>query len=164
MSAYLSSLCGSLDFCDQIHRSQNAYADQITWSLEAWKLNVSEQTEVPPILSVQRKLTMPPMQYQARQFLEKNPEENTRLQGLMSPGAGDWLNALPSRALCLQLDDKEFRIAMGFRLGAPVCTTHKCSCCEMVDTLGKHSLVCKKSRSVHALLDIQWETTLSTGL
>ena len=156
MSAYLSSLCGSLDFCDQIHRSQNAYADQITWSLEAWKLNVSEQTEVPPRLSAQRKLTMPPMQYQASQFLEKNPEENTRLQGLMS--------ALPSRALWLQLDDEEFRIAMGFRLSAPVCTTHKCSCCEMVDTLGKHSLVCKKSRSVHALLDIQWETTLSTGL
>ena len=47
MSAYLSSLCGSLDLCDQIHRSQNAYADQITWSLEAWNLNVSEQTEVP---------------------------------------------------------------------------------------------------------------------
>ena len=147
MSAYLSSLCGSLDLCDQ---SQNVYVDQITWSLEAWKLNVSEQTKVPPRLSVQRKLTMPLMQYQASQFSEKNPEENTRLQGLMCLGAGDWLNALPFRALCLQLDDEEFRIAMGFRLGAPVCTTHKCSCGEMVDTLGKHSLVYKKSRSVHA--------------
>ena len=150
ISAYLSSLCGSLDLCDQIHRSQNAYADQITWSLEAWKLNVSEHSEVPPRLSVQRKMPMPLLQYQASQFIEKNPEENTRLQGLMCPGAGDWLNALPSLALCLQLDDEEFRIAMGFRLGAPVCTTNKCSCGEMVDALGKHSLVCKKSRSVHA--------------
>ena len=73
-----------------------------------------------------------------------------RLNGLVCPGAADWLNALPSRTLALQLTDDEFRIAIGYRLGAPLCTPHECSCGDIVDAYGKHALVCKKSRSVHA--------------
>ena len=69
------------------------------------------------------------------------------MNALVCPGAADWLNALPSRTLALH---DEFRIAIGYRLGAPVCTPHGCSCGDIVDAYGKHALVCKKSRSVHA--------------
>ena len=48
--------------------------------------------------------------------LLKDSGDSARLNGLMCPGAADWLNALPSRSLALQLSDDEFRIAIGFDL------------------------------------------------
>ena len=76
--------------------------------------------------------------------------DKARLQGVLCPGASDWLNALPSRTLCLNLNDAQFRIAVGLRLGAPVCSPHTCMCGSEVDKFGQHALVCSKSRSIHA--------------
>ena len=70
-----------------------------------------------------------------------------RLQGCSAPGAGDWLNAIPSAPLGLRLADKQFSVAVGFRLGAPVCVAHKCVCGAEMDPTAQHALICKKTRS-----------------
>ena len=90
------------------------------------------------------------MLHQSECLLRENPADKSRIKGLLCQGASDWLNALPSRTLSLQMNDEEFRIAVGYRLGASVCIPHKCSCGDIVDAFGKHALVCKKSKSVHA--------------
>ncbi len=56
--------------------------------------------------------------------------------------SSDWLNALPSRTLCLNLSDAHFRVAVGLRLGAPVCSTHTCVCDSEADKNGQHALAC----------------------
>ena len=50
--------------------------------------------------------------------------DKARLSGVSCTGASDWLNAIPSRTLCQNLSDSQFRVAVGLRLGAPVCSPH----------------------------------------
>ena len=47
----------------------------------------------------------------------------------------------------LRLTDDQFSVAVGFRLGAPVCVAHKCVCGAEVDPTAQHALTCKKTRS-----------------
>ena len=70
-----------------------------------------------------------------------------RLQGCRAPGAGDWLNAIPSGSLGLRLTDEQFTVAVGLRLGAPVCVAHNCVCGAEVDPTAQHALSCNKLKS-----------------
>lgn len=90
-----------------------------------------------------------PVQVQALKRLLSNSDQLTvsRLQGCSAPGAGDWLNAIPSGSLGLRLNDEQFSVAVGFRLGAPVCVAHKCVCGAEVEPTAQHALSCKKLRS-----------------
>ena len=148
IAAYASSVFSTLDICNTIYASEPTTESLIQDAIQRWRNNVSTDVPLPERKYKQKKWSLPMMLQQAE--LLKDSGDSNRLNGLMCPGAADWLNALPSRSLALQLSDDEFRIAIGFRLGAPVCTPHKCSCGDIVDSYGKHALVCKKSRSVHA--------------
>ena len=68
-----------------------------------------------------------------------------RLLAVASPNAGAWLHALPCRNLGLCLSDRELRIAIGLRLGAPLVRRHTCVCGAVVDALGLHGLSCRRS-------------------
>ena len=61
-------------------------------------------------------------------------------------GAGDWLTALPNRALGLHLRGQEFVYRAKYRLGLPVYqTTGTCparGCRQESDPLGDHALSC----------------------
>ena len=57
-----------------------------------------------------------------------------------------WLAALAVSTLGNLLDDALLPIWVGLRLGARICTGHKCVCGGMVDQWGHHGLSCKKSR------------------
>lgn len=76
----------------------------------------------------------------------------------MSPHSSDWLFALPVSACGLRLDNEAIRVAVGLRLGLPLCQAHLCPCGSFVDVRGLHGLSCKRSsgRSVrhHQLNDI----------
>ena len=148
IAAYASSVFSTLDICNTIYASEPTTETLIQDAIQRWRNNVSTDVPLPERKYKQKKWSLPMMLQQAE--LLKDSGDSARLNGLMCPRAADWLNALPSRSLALQLSDDEFRIAIGFRLGAPVCTPHKCSCGDIVDSYGKHALVCKKSRSVHA--------------
>ena len=60
--------------------------------------------------------------------------------------SGAWLNALPVSALGLHMDDDTVHIAIGLRLGAPLCLPHVCHHGgAKVDNLSTHGLSCHKS-------------------
>ena len=61
--------------------------------------------------------------------------------------SGAWLNALPLSSMGLQMDNNTVRVAVGLRLGVPLCHPHFCQHCgKEVDQLGTHGLHCKFSQ------------------
>ena len=54
---------------------------------------------------------------------------------------------MPYRSVGLRLDDDSMRIAVGLRLGTPLCGPHQfCNCGQDVDSTGRHGLSCKYSK------------------
>ena len=67
-----------------------------------------------------------------------------RLLAAHTRESGAWLNALPVSALGLRMDDDTVRVAMGLRLGAPLCLPHVCHHCRAeVGKLGTHAAAVK---------------------
>ena len=46
--------------------------------------------------------------------------EKARINSIGRPKAGAWLNATPSKALGLHMSNKDFQVALKYRLGVPV--------------------------------------------
>ena len=70
-----------------------------------------------------------------------------RLLAAATKESGAWLHALPVSSLGLRMDDHTTRIAVGLRLGTPLCQPHICHHCGgHVDALATHGLSCIKSQ------------------
>ena len=72
--------------------------------------------------------------------------DRARLRSLALPHAGDWLDALPSPSLNLQLDSRSFGAALGYRLGIPLLSAGDCrapTCSSPQDEFGDHALHCR---------------------
>ena len=85
-------------------------------------------------------------------LLETAPDPRTRARLLASRvrESGAWLNVLPISSLGLRMDDSTIRVAVGLRLGAPLCRPHKCHHCGAeVDCLATHGLSCRWSEGRH---------------
>ena len=86
--------------------------------------------------------------------------QKARFVGVQSEHAGAWLHAMPISNCGLHLDDETTRIAVGIRLGAAICHPHTCPCGGLVDALGHHCFVCRKSigkQTRHSLFnDVIW--------
>ena len=78
------------------------------------------------------------------------PQKTALFAGVSSEGAGNWLNAIPSSTTVLRLESRQFQITAALRLGAPVCSQHKCACGEQVMSDGNHVLSCSKIKSRHS--------------
>ena len=67
----------------------------------------------------------------ANLLLETAPDPITwaRLLASRVRESGAWLNVLPLSSLSLGMDDSTIRVAVGLRLGAPLCRPHKCHHC-----------------------------------
>ena len=79
-----------------------------------------------------------------------NQQARARLLAVAKPESGAWLNAFPITALGLRMDDV-IRIAVGLRLGLPLCNCHQCSSCGSdVGELGTHGLSCRFSKGCHS--------------
>ena len=77
-------------------------------------------------------------------------KERARLLSATAPQSGSWLNALPSAALGLKLDDEQLRVAVALRIGTPICEPHHCrNCSAPVDSDGIHGLSCRLSAGRH---------------
>ena len=66
-----------------------------------------------------------------------------RLLAVSLSHSGDWLNALPVSLCGLKLDDEAIRVAIGLRLGTPICAERICDCGAWVGSMGTHGLSCK---------------------
>ena len=68
----------------------------------------------------------------------------------------------------LRLDDEAIRVAVGLRLGSPLCTPHLCPCGASVDASGIHGLSCKLSSARilrhNALNDLIYRGLLRAGI
>ena len=74
-----------------------------------------------------------------------------RLLAISCAESGAWLNALPLSSIGLRMDDDVVRIAVGLRLGLPLCSAHTCSGCggDVLED-GIHGLSCRYSRGRHS--------------
>ena len=88
----------------------------------------------------------------AERLLENAPDERSRarLLAASSMESGAWLQALPVSSLGLRMDDTTVRVAVGLRLGSPLCRPHTCHHCGAeVDHLATHGLSCRWSEGRH---------------
>ena len=88
----------------------------------------------------------------AEALLENAPGPRARARLLASRAreSGAWLNVLPISSLGLHMDDDTIRVAVGLRLGAPLCRPHTCHHCGAeVDSLATHGLSCRWSEGHH---------------
>ena len=73
--------------------------------------------------------------------------DQARLRAVSSEGAGAWLNVVPSKALNLVFEPREFTSLLRFWLGMPVfeavCACPWCGVAQ--DRFGYHALTCKKT-------------------
>ena len=85
-------------------------------------------------------------------LLETAPNSRARARLLASSAreSGVWLNALPISSLGLRMDNDTIRVAVGLRLGAPLCRPHRCHHCGLeVDALATHGFSCRQSQGRH---------------
>ena len=87
----------------------------------------------------------------ASQLLEASSDDTdrARLRTAAQPQSGAWLNALPVASLGTLLDRETLRTAVALRVGAPVCTPHRCRCGATIDARGLHVLSCQLSAGRH---------------
>ena len=65
--------------------------------------------------------------------------------------SGAWLHALRIAPLGVHVSDDVVRVAVGHRVGVPICRPHLCaSCCANVEVLGAHGLSCHFSKGRHS--------------
>ena len=58
------------------------------------------------------------------------PRTRARLLAAATSESGSWLNAVPASSLGFRMDDDVLRIAIGVRLGPPLCRPHACQLCS----------------------------------
>ena len=79
-----------------------------------------------------------------------NATSIARLLAASTRESGAWLNALPISSLGLRMDNNTIRVAVGPRLGSPLCRPHTCHHCgAAVDHLATHGLSCRWSEGRH---------------
>ena len=96
------------------------------------------------------------------------PRTRARLLAAATSESSSWLNSVPALSLGLHMDDV-VRIAVGLRLGAPLCRPHACQLCGVpVDEQATHGLSCISSvgrQSRHAAInDVVKKALLSTQI
>ena len=145
--AFLASVYSTRSLVAALLRVDSLPLDELTTSAsEAW--SHFTLISIPQNPCKQASWTAPIYdKFVERLFSTSDSQTISRLEGCRAPGAGDWLNALPSSTLGLRLSDEQFSIAVGLRLGAQVCIAHNCVCGADVDPTGQHALICRKTKS-----------------
>ena len=128
IDAYALSIFCTLDICNNIYANEARTKSLIGSVVQHWRSTINSDEPLPERKFEQSEWSHPMTLQQAESLKESG--HVARLNGLVCPGAADWLNALPSRTLALQLTDDEFRIAIGYRLGALVCTPTQVLLCN----------------------------------
>ena len=125
--------------------SQSQYDDLLSAKQE-W-LDASSGTPLPNLPEKQSNWDIPINELKLNKLINEsdNDQDKARLLSITSEHASDYLNALPCSSLGLKLDKNQLRIAIGLRLGVPICSEFTCKCGEVVDRYGQHPLACKKS-------------------
>jgi hypothetical protein len=124
LPAFLSSVVGSADLCQQIlprrlHSSAGLRDVHFTDACELWK---TRTPAAPPFDARQKSWDLPLVAVHSELLLTTAPNQAAvaRLIAVSAPHAGAFLHAVPITACGTRLDDQSLRIAIALRLGAPV--------------------------------------------
>ena len=78
---------------------------------------------------------------------QADTKSSAHLHAAHEKESGAWLTAPPVSALGLRMSNEAIRVAVGLRLGVPLCTWHICQLCGSdVDESGTHGLSCRRSK------------------
>ena len=154
-SAFLASAAGSASLSQAIlppHFAPVWPSPSSEAAVVQWK-SLTINTVDPPSggsVSKQKAWDTPIVDGQFSSLLAINsdsPAALARLHASCQKESGAWLTAPPVSALGLKMANESIRIAVGLRLGAPLCAPHSCSLCgKPVDVLGTHGLSCRQSK------------------
>ena len=153
-SAFLASAAGSSGLVSQIVPAHLQDASLVARSeaLSLWTLGHDSSPPPDPVAHRQKMWDYPRVCATAQALTNEAPDARSRARLLASSRseAGAWLQALPAPNLGLRMDDETVRVAVGLRLGTPLCQPHECSHCGLeVDPLGTHGLSCRWSEGRH---------------
>ena len=172
-SAYLSSTAASADLVSALLPESN-HSDLFPFSEAALARWSEGHSDAPPTgagAKIQKNWDGIVTQNLASTLLQGASDdlERTRLLAAMDKDSGAWLQALPLTSVGLRMDDSTLRIAVGLRLGTPICTPHICQHCGAeVLSRGTHGLSCQSSEGRHprhaAVNDIIHRTLSSAGI
>ena len=149
-SAFLASAEGASELMRQLlpaSLSTVSYLEKDkAWS--AWKQAAPEGMSAPPNPTRQAAWDRPIVHHIFDTILDRCADETSqsRLLGAATSESGAWLNAPPVSSLGLRMSNETVRIAMGLRIGAPLCLPHNCKCGEHVEATGHHGLSCRTSQ------------------
>ena len=121
-------------------------------ALDLWREGHPHPPPIHPASCAQRNWDAPRIEATFNSLLESaNQLSQARLLAVSRPESGAWLNALPLSSMGLRMDDDVIRIAVGLRLGLPLCRPHECSNCgAQIEEFGTHGLSCRFSRGRHS--------------
>ena len=149
-AAYVASSSGSHDLVSAILRRLPNHPPHLDSALAALSVSAARQDwqcladiDVP---LRQRCLSIAIDDVGHEQLLSSAPLARARAlaHSTSLPHAGDWLNGVPSAALGLRLQDKEFRCCLCYWLGVPLLSsTYSCpECGGDADRFGDHQVGC----------------------
>ena len=169
-SAFLSSANVTNDLADRLLSSnvRSVHYVEVEAALTTWSLGHSQAPLSTPASSSQKSWDTPLVKTVVDDLLESASDERSRAWLLASTckESGAWLNALPLSQCGLRMDDETVHLAVGLRLGAPLCYPHQCRHCGYeVDELATHGISCRWSEGRHhrlaAINDIICQTLVA---
>ena len=169
-STYLASAAGCKDIIQHLIPSFSA-CSFVNLALQEWSTGHSHSPPLGTDAIKQKSWDKPRVDSCKKLLLDsaKDSRSRARLVASFCKESGYWLEAPPISSLGLRLDDTAMRIAVGLRLGVPLCRPHSCEQCGMtVDELATHGLHCRKSQGHHsrhfAVNDIIHRALVSAGV
>jgi hypothetical protein len=118
-------------------------------ALSAWKIDLPVEISPPEASNRQKAWDEPKVAHLLDTLLAQCNDQVSRAR-LLAAGcseSGAWLNAPSVSSLGLRMSNDTVRIAIGLRVGAPLCLAHECcSCGTPVDEFGRHGLSCRSSQ------------------
>ena len=124
-SAFLASAAGAFDSVLLLlpQKLNTASIPAIDLAISLWSVGHEVTPPLPPASFSQKAWDSPRVQAVAQDLLNSAPDAVTRAQllAISTPESGAWLNALPLTSVGLRMDNDTVRIAVGLRLGIPLC-------------------------------------------
>jgi hypothetical protein len=168
--AYLASAASTLELQNSLLANCQVLPDSL---VDSYTSTWSENFGAPPLLPAackQGSWDAPQIATDVSRVVSlcNDPYHRARLTAVMAPQSGDWLFALPISSCGLRLSNDAVRVAVGLRLGIKICEAHTCTCGQLVDVLGTHSLSCKhapgRSARHHSLNDVVARALTKAGI